>query len=185
MSDSLRAKLLVATPPLTDPNFDRSVVFLIEHTHNGALGVVLNRPTDNGLRDALGRWNDVVTPPAVAFSGGPVQPEVVVALGRVNDPSSDDEGFTSMVGDLATVDLTHDPTLLAGGVRELRVFAGYSGWSPGQLEAEIARDAWLVVSSRIDDVFSTNPSNLWRQVLRRQGGETAWMALYPDDPELN
>jgi putative transcriptional regulator len=183
--DSLKSKLLIATPPLVDPNFDRSVVFLIEHTDQGALGVVLNRPGDATLRGALGRWEDVVSPPAVTFIGGPVQHEVVVALAQVNDPASDDDGFTTIVHDLATVDLAEDPLLLAGGVRTLRIFAGYSGWGPRQLETELAQDAWVVVDGRTDDVFSTNPSDLWRTVLRRQRGETRWMALYPDDVSAN
>ena len=101
------------------------------------------------------------------------------------DPDGTEIGWTSVTRDLASIDLSLDPALFAGAVHRLRVFRGYSGWSPGQLEMEIEEGAWIVVDATLDDVFTSEPTELWRSVLRRQGGTIAWIANAPDDLSAN
>jgi putative transcriptional regulator len=176
-------RLLVATPPLGDPNFDRSVVYVLDHDEQGAVGVVVNRPTDDPLLDGLDAWEPYLSPPAVVFEGGPVETDSYIALGTAEGPTAEVWGRLS--GDLATVDLTADPISAADRIVTLRVFRGYAGWSPGQLDAELDLGAWMVFDAEPTDVFGTRPATLWRDVLRRQGGRLAWIANAPDDLEAN
>jgi putative transcriptional regulator len=180
---SCKGRLLVATPPLADPNFDRTVVYMLEHSDDGAVGVVLNRPLEEITPESLNRWQDWMTPPAVLFEGGPVEPDALIALARLDGPA--DDVWSPVVGDLGSVDLALDPTLVAASVARLRIFRGYSGWGAQQLDAELNEGAWMVLSSESDDVFSASPSELWRAVLRRQGGRLAWVANAPDDLSAN
>ena len=182
-SGTLRGRLLVATPPLVDPNFDRSVVLMLEHGSDGALGIILNRPTDAALATVLPEWHAHATPPGVVFSGGPVAREAVIALargGRTGDP-----GWVPVLDEVGTVDVGTDPGDLGFGLDALRVFVGYAGWAPGQLEAELEQDAWFVVQTEPSDVFSPHPDGLWRDVLRRQRGRVAMFAHFPSDPMVN
>lgn len=182
--DSTRGKLLVALPALGDPNFDRTVVYMIEHNDEGAFGLVLNRPSESALFDALVAWNDLLARPTVVFGGGPVQPEAFVGLAEVDEGDSD--GAWANVGfGLGTVDLSVDPDAVRGRLGRLRIFHGYSGWGADQLEQELDADAWLVLSAELDDVFSAAPEELWRAVLRRQAGRTSWLADFPDDLAAN
>jgi len=183
-------QLLVATPPLEDPNFDRTVVYVIDHGDDGTVGVVVNRPTDDSLDDPIDRWTEFMAEPAVLFEGGPVERNALIGLGHVDahdtaDPDGTEVGWTLVTRDLASIDLSLDPALFAGAVHRLRVFRGYSGWSPGQLEMEIEEGAWIVVDATLDDVFTSEPTDLWRSVLRRQGGTIAWIANAPDDLSAN
>ena len=180
----MRGRLLVATPDLEDPNFTRTVVLVLEHNDEGALGVVLNRPTDTPVSRAVPAWEGLAAPPAVVFVGGPVQPEAAIALGRrVDDAPAD--GFASLFGDLGTVDLERDPRDVAPAVDTVRVYAGYSGWGAGQLDAELEADGWFVVDRISDDVWTRAPNDLWRAVLRRQPGPLRLVAGFPADPSLN
>jgi len=189
----------VATPVIGDPNFDRSVVFLLDHSDGGALGVVINRPTDVAIGDSLPGWDELAAAPGVVFVGGPVEQAGAIGLGRlapgtpVVEPLGDDGAdgpwspvLTALdsVGPLATVDLTRDPTEVRG-IEAVRVFVGYAGWAPGQLEGELAQEAWVVADARPADLWSADPEGLWERVLRRQGGTTAWLSLYPLDPSGN
>jgi putative transcriptional regulator len=180
---TLRGQLLVATPPLADPNFDGSVVLVLEHGEDGALGIIVNRPTDATLASVLPEWRTHASPPAVVFSGGPVAPEAVIALARGADETA--PGWVSVFGDLGTIDIGREPADFTFPIDALRVFVGYSGWAPGQLEAELAQAAWFVVALQTTDPFSARPERLWRDVLRRQRGRVAMFAHYPDDPEVN
>jgi putative transcriptional regulator len=182
-SSSLRGRLLVATPPLVDPNFDRSVVLMLEHGDDGALGIVLNRPSETTLDDVLPEWRVFASSPAVVFSGGPVSPEAVIALARAASDAT--EGWVPLIDDLGTVDLGRDPLDLGVPLGDLRVFVGYAGWAPGQLEGELDAHAWFVVNLARDDPFAPSPDRLWRDVLRRQRGETAMFAQFPDDASAN
>jgi putative transcriptional regulator len=171
----LRGRLVLAAPRLLDPNFFRSVVLIVEHDEqDGAIGLVLNRPTDLLVQDVLPEWSDVTSEPGAVFAGGPVAPAAALALGR--GPGDD-----AVVADLRLVDLEAPPTEW----RDVRIFAGYSGWSAGQLEAEIDEDAWLVLPALADDVCSEAPDELWSAVLRRQPGRLALLARYPDEPAFN
>jgi putative transcriptional regulator len=180
----------VATPLLGDPNFRRTVILIVEdEPEEGTLGVVLNRPTEVQVGQVLESWTELVTGPSVVFKGGPVSPNSALALALAQ---GDDEplGWRSLDGSSLTariglVDLEAPPELLAGGITSLRVFAGYAGWGPGQLQAEIEEGAWYVLVGEPTDAFLAEPEQLWPAVLRRQGGEFAIVATYPDDPMLN
>jgi len=181
----MKAKLLIATPMLREPTFSRTVILLLEHSDDeGALGVVLNRPTTAAVVDVVPAVADFVTAPAVLFDGGPVSRNTAIALGLIR-PGADPDGWMPVVAPVATVDLDYDPALLAAALAELRVFAGYAGWSPGQLEAEIAEGAWYVVDSLPTDPFLDDPTQLRTLVLRRQGWPLAAVAHCPTDPSLN
>ncbi|MBV8162264.1 MAG: YqgE/AlgH family protein [Acidimicrobiia bacterium] len=181
---SLKGKLLVATPVLGDGIFDRSVVLLIEHDDTeGAFGVVLNRPSTTGVDGALPEWSALAASPSVVFVGGPVSPEAAICLARMSHP--DAEGWVPVVGSVGALDLSQDADQLVAAVDEVRLYAGYAGWTTGQLEDEIEAGAWFVVDARESDVLSGEPDSLWRRVLRRQRGRLALFAAYPPDPTTN
>ncbi len=181
---SLTGRLLVASPALADPNFDRAVVLLLDHDEEGSLGVVLNRPTPVGVGDILLPWAPLAGDPGVVFQGGPVSLDS--ALGVAVIPGDEGPlGWRRVHGAIGLVDLEAPPELLAAALGSLRIFAGYSGWGPGQLEEELKTGAWYVVESEPGDVSSPEPESLWRAVLRRQRSKLAMIATYPDDPSLN
>lgn len=205
---TLRGHLLVAEPTLADPNFHRSVVLLLDHGAQGALGVVLNRPGDVPVRDVVPTWAPYVTDPATLFVGGPVSTEAAICLARcpagtssplwtpIDDLSDEpDDGSVGHGGagptagghaaQLGVIDLHGDPTDAPAGVQGLRIFGGYAGWSAGQLETELALDGWLVLEAEEGDVFSDSPERLWRRVLSRQRGPVRRFAAFPADPSLN
>ena len=177
--------LLVATPALLDPNFADAVVLLLDVDDDGALGVVLNRPSMVPVADVLGAWRDVVVEPEVLFHGGPVSTEGALAVALLRRSDDVPVGFREVVGQLGLVDLDTPVELLDGSLEGLRIFAGYAGWGAEQLVAEIAEGSWYVVPAQAPDVFRIDPTELWRDVLRRQPGELAWHATRPADPGLN
>jgi putative transcriptional regulator len=188
--DPKTGRLLVATPLLADPNFRRAVVLIVEHeVPEGTLGVVLNRPTTIPVGRVLEQWTELATDPSVLFMGGPVAQNSAIALAMV--PGKEEPlGWRALDGApalarLGLLDLDAPPRLLAPAIQSLRVYAGYAGWSPGQLEAEIDQGAWFVLPAEPGDVFAAEPERLWHAVLRRQQGELAFLATYPDDPSLN
>jgi putative transcriptional regulator len=177
-------KLLIAEPMLGDPNFERSVVLMIEHNEDGALGVVLNRPTHLEVAAVLDDWAALAADPPVLYVGGPVEQNGVIALGR-RAPGAPTDGWGQVIGDLGTIDLHREPVDIASGLDGVRFFAGYSGWGPGQLESELAEDAWMVVESSVDDVFAPDAETMWRSVLRRQDGKLSMLANFPPHPSMN
>ena len=190
---TLTGRLLVATPALGDSNFERSVVLVLDHDEDGALGIVINRPTPVDVAEVLPVWQPLATEPGVLFQGGPVALDSALGLALVPGEGEDEPlGWRRVVGRLGLVDLDVPPEVLAAEVTRLRIFAGYAGWGAGQLEDELAEGAWYVVEARfgagVDDAgdpFSDAPEDLWRQVLRRQGGDLAMVSTYLDDPSLN
>jgi putative transcriptional regulator len=185
MADSLTGHLLVATPALEDPNFDRTVVLLLEHDPDqGAMGLVLNRPSGLPLEEELGPWGQLATPPDEVFLGGPVQPEVAIALGWLLPDSTVPDGVQPVLDRVGVVDLRRAPTELPGLVA-VRIYAGYAGWSPGQLEVEIAQGAWFTLAADPWDAATADPDNLWRDVFRRQSDRLRMLATFPDDPAMN
>lgn len=185
MSEPVRGKLLVATPDLEDPNFFRTVVLMLEHNDEGALGVVLNRPSAAELTEPLPHWAPMAAEPAVVFVGGPVQPGAAIALGRSAVADGEADGFAALFGDLGTVDLERPPDAVTPPVDRIRVFAGYSGWGPGQLDAEISQNGWFVVDAQPSDPWWAQPETMWREVLRRQRAELRVFANFPMDPGSN
>jgi len=180
-----KGQLLVATPALQEPTFARTVIVVLEHDdENGSLGVVLNRPTPVPVADVVTPIADLVTGPPTLFDGGPVAPTTAIAVGRVA-PGAEPDGWAWVAPPLVTVDLDHDPALLAVSVRDLRVFAGYAGWAAGQLAGEIEEGAWYVVEGLPDDVFVPDATRLWSDVLRRQGWPLSAVAVCPLDPTMN
>jgi putative transcriptional regulator len=177
MADSdLRGRLLVAAPSLLDPNFARSVVLIAEHAEGGAMGLVLNRPSETSVAEAVPELSHLSAEGEPVYVGGPVSTESVLALAEVEDP---DDASELVLGDVGFV---QDPGVVA---RRGRIFVGYAGWSAGQIEAELDEEAWIVVPAEADDVFSDEPEGLWSTVLRRQGGPLALLATLPPDPSLN
>jgi len=227
--DTLPAKgrLLVASPALPDPNFDRSVVLILEHGEEGTLGLILNRPSDVRLSMALPQWEHLAVEPSVVFVGGPVSPGAAICLGLYGDtngvergssseqrgleipeePSYEGEpmfseevsfkegfseggfggrrGWRGLFGNFGVLDLSMDPVDLAPGLQGIRVYSGYAGWAPEQLDNEISAGAWFVIPALEEDIFFEEPAGLWRAVLRRQKGNLRLLANYPEDLSSN
>jgi putative transcriptional regulator len=181
--DSLRGRLLIASPALVDPNFHRTVVLIAEHTEEGAMGLVLNRPAETPVADAVPDLSPLADSGAPVYMGGPVASDSVIVLAEFDEPSlagvllEEDLGFVGSGGD--------DLGDVADGVRRARVFAGHAGWSPGQLEVEVEEESWIVEPPRRDEIFSDDPENLWAAVLRRKGREYALLSTMPPDPSVN
>lgn len=177
--------LLAATPALQDPNFAETVVLLLDVNDEGALGVVLNRPSQVLVADVLEPWRDAVAEPEVLFRGGPVGTDGALAVARLRDPQDPPVGWRPVAGLLGMVDLDTPTELVDGSLSAMRVFAGYAGWGAGQLEREVAEGSWYVVTSEAADAFRGDPDVLWRDVMKRQPGMLAWHVNRPVDPDLN
>jgi putative transcriptional regulator len=171
----MRGHLLIAAPSLFD-YFRRTVVLVLEHTPDGAMGVVLGRETETLVADAVPALAEFADDDDVVYLGGPVAPESVVALGDFAEP---DEAGNRVVGSLGTL----DPDGANGSLRRIRVFAGYAGWAPGQLDAELEGDAWIVHAADAEDPFL--PGDIWSKALGRKGGRYRLLSTMPADPSLN
>jgi len=167
---------------LDDPHFSRTVVYLLEHDGGGTVGVILNRPSRTPVGQVLPEWHAAVSGPAVVFGGGPVQPDGALCLGQLDGSGP---GVRPVVDGVGTVDLDGDITVITGIAKRLRVFAGHAGWSPGQLDAELAEGAWWVVAGTPDDLFSEAPAPMWSAVLRRQPWPLNLVSTYPENPTQN
>ncbi len=179
-------RLLVASPSLVDPNFTGTVVLLLDHDGDGTLGVVLNRPSPVAVAAVLPDWAPSVEPPEVLFEGGPVSTDAALAVAGVPESEGPEPiGFRRLFGTIGIIDLDTPREVLAPAMTALRIFAGYSGWGAGQLEAEIAEGSWYVVDVAVADVFAGSPTKLWRTVVRRQPSELAWISTRPVDPAEN
>lgn len=173
----------MAAPALVDPNFHRAVVLMLEHTDDGALGLVLNRPTELVASDAIpGDLGEALRDADVVHQGGPVQPEAVIVLADFDDPTL---AATLVFGSVGIVDPGVDVSGLGDGVRAIRAFGGYAGWSGGQLEQEIADEAWIDAGAMTEDVFTEDAERLWSRVLDRKGGTWRLIARLPVDPTQN
>lgn len=176
--------LLVATPSLVDPNFAHTVVLVLD-LDEGALGVVLNRPSPVPVKEVLPGWDDVLVGPDVLFQGGPVATDSALAVAGLRDGDDEPVGFRRLFGQTGIVDLDAPTEILVPALVGMRVFAGYAGWGAGQLEAEIEEGSWYVLPAVPGDLFGADPEGLWARVLRRQPGELAWVSTRPLDPEMN
>ena len=181
MSDSLRGKLLLASPVLPDPNFARAVVLITEHSDEGAMGIVLNRPSEAAAAAVLPALEEIADGEPL-FIGGPVQPEAVVLLAEFIDP---DAAAWIVVADVGLAAADTDVAELLPSVRRGRFYAGYSGWGAGQLEAELEQDSWIVEAPIPSELFPDDPESLWSDVLERKGGQYSLISRMPEDPSVN
>src|ERR1700754_85238 len=183
MAESLRGKLILASPVLRDPNFSRTVVLIAEHTDDGAMGLVLNRPAGSTVGEAVPDLSWLAGETEPVFVGGPVAETAVIVLAEFERPELAGalvEGDLGFIGSGAD-----DPERLGGATRRARVFAGHAGWGPGQLEDELAEEAWIIEPPERPEIFTEDPDGLWSQVLRRKGREFALLSTMPLDPTLN
>ncbi len=181
---STQGKLLVSVPDLGDDNFDRAVILVVEHNDEGAIGLVLNHPSETEVAEHLPDLVDSVVSPAVFFVGGPVSIGGLLALGR----RGLDADLVNAVGVEGPIVMVDPEALVNGnveGVELIRLYTGYSGWGEGQLDAELASGVWHVIGAMPDDVLCSNPADLWRLVMKRQGGRLASQSLYPQNPHAN
>ena len=183
--DYATSKLLVATPQTGGEIFRRSVVLVLHHDEDGAQGVVLNRPLAAPVSSVLPPWQDYVTDPATVVQGGPVALDSALGLVTVPGDYHEPMGVRLLFGGIGLVDLDIPPLVVVPEVAGLRIFAGYAGWSGGQLEREIREGGWYVVESEARDAFTSEPETLWFAVLRRQRGHLAFVASLPEDPTMN
>lgn len=177
----LTGQLLISSAGLYDPNFRHTVVVIGAHNEEGALGVILNRPTALSVADAVPPLAEVAGPEALLFEGGPVEPTQPILVAELDDGARADLSILGNIGFLTgEIDAALEPSILRA-----RVFAGYSGWGPGQLEEELREDSWIVDPARAEDIFTEDPGGLWKQVLLRKGGSYRRIAMVPRDPRLN
>ena len=178
--ESLQGKLLVSSPSLIDPNFRKTVVLVAHHDDEGAMGLVLSRPSDVAAAEAVPLLEGLPGAEGPIFVGGPVQPEAFMVLAEFEDV---EEAAAPIMDCLGFMPSDTEPDDLS--IKRLRLFAGYSGWSAGQLEAELEEPSWIVVDAETDDAFADDPDELWRTVVHRKGGPFSLMENMPFDPELN
>jgi putative transcriptional regulator len=179
---SLKGNLIIASPTLEDPNFARTVVLITEHSDEGAMGVVLNRPSQAVVEEAAPTLEPVVEHGELVHVGGPVQPTAVTVLAEFDAP---DRAAVMVLDDIGFMAAGTDLEEVAGVTRRARVFAGYTGWGPGQLDEELEREDWIVHEPTRDEIFTGDPEGLWSAVLDRKGGEFRLVARMPLDPSLN
>jgi putative transcriptional regulator len=180
MADSLQGQLLVSSPALVDPNFRKTVVLIAHHDDEGAMGLVLSRPSSVTAAEAVPALDGIVGAADPVFVGGPVQPEAFMALAEFDDLA---DAAAPIFGRVGFMPAETEPDELS--VRRVRLFAGYAGWGPGQLEAELDEPSWIVVAAEADDPFADDPDELWREVIHRKGGRFSLLENMPFDPWLN
>jgi putative AlgH/UPF0301 family transcriptional regulator len=188
LDDVRPGSLLVALPVLTDPTFAGAVVYVLDHSDTGTLGVVLGRPSEVRISDVLPGWSELAVEPGVFHVGGPCETDTALCLATRDGggPADPDSGLRQVAGSVHLVDLDCEPEDLDGELTGLRVFAGYAGWSDGQLAAEIAEGAWACVAGHPGDVLAqASGPELWRAVLRRQTGRLGVLSTAPADPSAN
>ncbi len=178
--ESLRGKLLLSSPSLVDPNFRKTVVLIAHHDEDGAMGLVLSRPSEVSAAEAVPLLEGLPGAQGPVFVGGPVQPQAFMVLAEFDDvedsvaPIFDHVGFMSADAEPETL-----------SIQRVRLFAGYAGWGAGQLEAELEEPAWIVVPAEPTDPFADDPDALWREAVARAGGSVSLMKSMPYDPGLN
>jgi putative transcriptional regulator len=180
--ESARGQLLVAGPSLLDPNFWRTVVLVVEHNEEGALGLVLNRPSETSVGEAVPQLEPLLAPEERLFIGGPVQPSAVIVLADFEEATDAALLAFDDVGVLGTNSSSEE---LSAGVRSGRAFLGHAGWGPGQLDGELERGDWILEPAQLRDAFSSDADGLWSEVLTRKGGSYALLARMPADPSMN
>jgi putative transcriptional regulator len=178
--------LLLSDTDLTEPTFRRTVVYIVEHNDAGSLGVVVNRPSDTAVQEVLPRWAELAAPPRALYLGGPVKRDAALCLTTVKVGTTVEQvrGLRRVDGRVALLDLDSDPDAIAPLVEGIRIFAGYAGWTFGQLEGELERGDWIVLSALPSDPIARR-TDLWAQVLRRQPLPLSLLATHPIELERN
>jgi len=175
-------KLLIAQPFMSDSTFARSVVLLCEHGKDGALGFVLNQPTDVNIGDLL---PDMYAPLMNVNHGGPVQLDTLHVLHRIPDTIGGTEVKEGVYWG-GSFELLQETISMQSGVEaDVRLFIGYSGWSPGQLENEMKEGSWLVADVSQDVMFERDASKIWKKAIYSLGADYRYLANMPADPSLN
>ncbi len=180
--DSLRGQLLIASPTLEDPNFERTVVLVTEHDDDGAMGLVLNRPAGTAVGEVAPELALLVDGEEPVYLGGPVAEEAVIVLAEFEDPA---EAAAPVMGSLGFLAAGSDEADISERLLRARVFAGYAGWGPGQLDEEVEAEAWILEPADPGDAFSADTTGLWGAVLARKGRDYALLATMPPDPSVN
>jgi putative transcriptional regulator len=180
--ESARGQLLIAGPTLLDPNFWRTVVLVVEHSDEGALGLVLNRPSETVVAEAVPQLEQLADPGDLLYIGGPVQPSAVIVLAEFEDA-----GDAALIAfdDVGVLGIGTPPEELVAGIKAGRAFVGHAGWGPEQLDAELERGDWILEPATLADAFTATPGELWAEVLTRKGGSYALVARMPPDPSVN
>jgi putative transcriptional regulator len=178
----LTGRLLIASTSIFDPNFRQAVVLIAKHDEEGAMGVVLNRPSEATIGEVAPQLESLAELDEVVYFGGPVQPTSLIVLAQFDDPGN---AALTILGDIGFVAVGTELDEVAGATGRSRAFAGHSAWGPGQLEMELERDDWIAEQASYDDVFSERAEELWHAVLQRRGGQYALMARMPFDPSVN
>ena len=183
--DPVPGDVLVASVLLSDGIFNQTVILVLDSDADGALGVILNEVAQTPLDAVLPEWATAVSEPQLLFHGGPVSPNGAICIASVKDAAEEPPGWRRLFENVGLLHLDTPIEIVSGAYRDLRIFAGYAGWSAGQLQGELAQGMWHVLPATYSDVFSTLPLELWRVVLRRQPSELAFFATWTEDPELN
>ncbi len=182
MEESLSGQLLLAAPTLLDPNFSRAVILIGAHSEDGAMGVILNRPSEVTVGEAVPQLEPAVDDDDTVYLGGPVQPDSIVLLGEFIDLSPAGLLVLGRIGFPAPEAGIEE---LAAATARRRVYAGYAGWGEGQLDSELEQGDWIAQPALPDDVFTEDPDELWSTVMARKGGAYALLARMPLDPSVN
>lgn len=170
----------------SEGEFAQSVILLLDIDEEGALGVILNRlATVATLAGVLPQWEHLVSEPQELFHGGPVSPDGAICLASVRDLQEEPPGWRRLFGTVGLLHLDTPVEIAEGTYEDLRIFAGYSGWAPQQLERELMMGAWYQTGAHYDDVFGPEPDGMWARVLRRQRSELAWFSTWTETPDLN
>jgi putative transcriptional regulator len=185
MSEDLTGRLLVATPEIAEGVFRRSVILLLHHGDDGAQGIILNRPLDTEVSAILPSWGAVAVRDRHVYLGGPVGTDSALGVALVPEGVTAGASLTRLYGEVGLVDLDADPASLESLSGAVRVFVGYAGWAPKQLEGEITSGTWYVVDRTVGDIHTRSALGLWSAVLARQPGALALVASFPDDPSMN
>jgi putative transcriptional regulator len=180
--ESLKGQVLIASPSIFDPNFRQAVVLIAQHDETGAMGIVLNRPSEATVGDLTPALTRLSGLDDTVYVGGPVDETSLIVLAQFDEP---DAAALMVIGDIGFVAVGTDLEDVAGVTRRARAFAGHSGWAPGQLEMEMAGEDWITEPASYDDVFAPRAEELWQAVLQRKGGHYAVMARMPFDPSVN
>jgi putative transcriptional regulator len=183
--DPVPGDLLVASVLLADGIFDQTVVLILDSDADGALGVILNQVAQTPLDAVLPDWVGAVSEPRLLFHGGPVSPNGAICLASVAERGEEPPGWRPLFDTVGLLHLDTPIEIVTGAYKDLRIFAGYAGWAPGQLQVEISEGMWHVLSADYADVFGRRPTSLWRAVLRRQPNRLARFSTWVNDPDLN